>query len=471
LAEDYSDRTLALFPERVEKLGRALGVAEHAIRVFCDAEIRAHIIFQLSKLVSHILRRIRQQLDLPTWDVLVVGRAAGRLKAVSVLDELGQDLLEPLVVLLNNAQGDEEIPEEVAGIVLGHEIPHLSHLGVRARQAKVVLVACEEPMIFEKLQVFAGQTILLTATPEKVDKLLAELWEQTFLLTDLRPPLTTGEPARYVLERLNGIPEAGEIASRLERLLTDASAWDELKAEESIAAFGNLVTQAGPDKDASRDPAVQVDMAMRVDGRLAGCGRRHAVLVTRSARGTGAGLGPARDRAGDSGHDRDHQAAGAEPAMSHSYSRYSRSFSPNKRHATMDNHTRYSASEGLSRRGLLVGSAVVGAGIAALAGATGGASAAASRSSDQQIISFYRREHRLSSSFISCQSLGLKGIWKAFFRSLRYQIIPSASANDRKGIAAQLPGRLAYFSSCISLAGAFDRLHPRRVAAADILRF
>ena len=41
--------------------------------------------------------------------------------------------------------------------------------------------------------------------------------------------------------------------------------------------------------------------------------------------------------------------------------------------------------------------------------------AAASRSSDQQIISFYRREHRLSSSFISCQSLGLKGIWKAFF--------------------------------------------------------
>ena len=65
LAENYSDRMMALFPERVEKLGRALGVAEHAIRVFCDAEIRAHIIFQLSKLVSHILGASANSLACP----------------------------------------------------------------------------------------------------------------------------------------------------------------------------------------------------------------------------------------------------------------------------------------------------------------------------------------------------------------------------------------------------------------------
>jgi len=159
---------MALFPERVEKLGRALGVPEHAIRVFCDAEIRAHIIFQLSKVVSHILRRIRQQLGVPAWDVLVVGRAAGRLKAAGVLGELGEELPEALVVLLGNAQGDEEIPNGIAGIVLAHEIPHLSHLGVRARQAKVVLVACEEATKLEELQAHEGQTISLTATPEKV---------------------------------------------------------------------------------------------------------------------------------------------------------------------------------------------------------------------------------------------------------------------------------------------------------------
>ena len=45
--------------DMVGALGRALGVAEHAIRVFCDAEIRAHLVFQLSKQVSSLLRRSR----------------------------------------------------------------------------------------------------------------------------------------------------------------------------------------------------------------------------------------------------------------------------------------------------------------------------------------------------------------------------------------------------------------------------
>ena len=148
LAEDFSDRITALFPPRVEKLGRALGVAEPAIRVFCDAEIRAHLIFQLSKQVSSLLRRLREQLALPAWDVVVSGRATGRVEIAESLDGLDRDLAEPVLVTLKNAEGDEEIPNGVAGIVLAHDLPHLSHLGVRARQAGVVFVACEEAANF-----------------------------------------------------------------------------------------------------------------------------------------------------------------------------------------------------------------------------------------------------------------------------------------------------------------------------------
>src|SRR5262249_976837 len=50
LAEDFGDRIVALFSIRAEKLGRALGVTEHAIRVFSEADIRRHIVFQISKL-------------------------------------------------------------------------------------------------------------------------------------------------------------------------------------------------------------------------------------------------------------------------------------------------------------------------------------------------------------------------------------------------------------------------------------
>jgi len=59
LAEVYCDKILALFPEKVERLGRALGVAEHAIKGFCEADIRSHLIFQLSKLVALFLKSIR----------------------------------------------------------------------------------------------------------------------------------------------------------------------------------------------------------------------------------------------------------------------------------------------------------------------------------------------------------------------------------------------------------------------------
>ena len=65
LAEDYCDKILGLFPEKVERLGRALGVAEHAIKVYSEADIRSHLVFQLSKLVSLLLRTIRTRMTAP----------------------------------------------------------------------------------------------------------------------------------------------------------------------------------------------------------------------------------------------------------------------------------------------------------------------------------------------------------------------------------------------------------------------
>jgi hypothetical protein len=44
------------------------------------------------------------------------------------------------------------------------------------------------------------------ATSDKVEKVLSELWKQTFLLSDLRPPLTA-DPAQYVLEKLGELAD------------------------------------------------------------------------------------------------------------------------------------------------------------------------------------------------------------------------------------------------------------------------
>ncbi len=212
LAEAYSDRIAALFFRRARDLGRALEVPAHAIQVYCDSEIRGHIVFQLAKLVSSLLRRVREQLELPAWDVLVAGQARGRLRITNLLDDVGQDLREPTVVILSNAEGDEEIPQSVTGIVLGHGIPHLSHLGVRARQAGVVLVTCEEPETFKQLECFDGQSVLLSATPENVECTPAKSSAATTSRAPGRPVLVPEvrlDPKRPWLPLEQVTPESG----------------------------------------------------------------------------------------------------------------------------------------------------------------------------------------------------------------------------------------------------------------------
>ena len=74
-------------------------------------------------------------------------------------------------------------------------------LDPRDRRGEAALSLARAPISYDELLSQLCSTTP-SATPERVDKLLSELWEQTFLLTDLRPPLTTSSPAQYVAERL-----------------------------------------------------------------------------------------------------------------------------------------------------------------------------------------------------------------------------------------------------------------------------
>ena len=169
LCEEYTDKVLKLFNVRVENLGQRLGVKKNAIRVFCEGDIRGNPVFQLSKLVSLLLKNIRKLASLPPWDAIVTGNVTGRLISVDCLDDLTYQVEEDVILLLKKAEGDEVIPSGVSGIILYHHLPHLSHLGVRARQDGVVFVSCEDGESFRKLECFTGERINLNITAEKVN--------------------------------------------------------------------------------------------------------------------------------------------------------------------------------------------------------------------------------------------------------------------------------------------------------------
>lgn len=168
LANVYSDQVLALFPASVEKLGRALGVENHVIQTYTEGDIRGNLVFQLSKIITLLQKAIRHEAELPPWDILVPGTAEGRLVLADLIYDISDTEHEQLIVLLKKAEGDEEIPSGVAGIVLAHEIPHLSHLGVRARQKGVVFVVCEDTEQFHKLTRHVNEFTVLKANAEGV---------------------------------------------------------------------------------------------------------------------------------------------------------------------------------------------------------------------------------------------------------------------------------------------------------------
>lgn len=149
LTEEYSEALLQIFPEKVQILGKALGVPENSVRTYAEAEIRAGVIFQVSKLCTVLLKAVRTALGSQGWDVLVPGAASGTLIQVDkiVPGTLPASLTGPVILVVSKADGDEEVTaagSNIVGVVLLQELPHLSHLGVRARQEKVVFVTCED---------------------------------------------------------------------------------------------------------------------------------------------------------------------------------------------------------------------------------------------------------------------------------------------------------------------------------------
>ncbi|RVW82078.1 Phosphoglucan, water dikinase, chloroplastic [Vitis vinifera] len=82
LTEEYSEVLLQMFPQKVEiyiDARKALGIPENSVRTYTEAEIRAGVIFQVSKLCTLLLKAVRSTLGSQGWDVIVPGAAHGTL--------------------------------------------------------------------------------------------------------------------------------------------------------------------------------------------------------------------------------------------------------------------------------------------------------------------------------------------------------------------------------------------------------
>ena len=154
-------------------LGQAFRLPAHMGDTFVDSIVRAGVPFQLSRFLTPMLRASGAAAGVAAGglDAVVLGVGVGKLVECERLEPgaCGDPKDGPVVALVWSADGDEEVSAagaHVAGVVLARDLPHLSHLAIRARQEKTPLATSEDKAAHLAASALAGTMVTLTVTSD-----------------------------------------------------------------------------------------------------------------------------------------------------------------------------------------------------------------------------------------------------------------------------------------------------------------
>jgi len=186
----------------VPALGKALNIDGHAVAVFVEAELRASVLFQVSKLVQLALQSAKAAAGLPLWTAISAGVATGISVRCDALSEAWSKELPTMgaMIFCTEASGDEELPPRCRGVVVARDLPVLSHLALRARQLGVVFACTAEMPLFEQARSAAGEGKAVRLKVEASGGVQVELVSEAELVSvegkgALAAPSKSAEPA------------------------------------------------------------------------------------------------------------------------------------------------------------------------------------------------------------------------------------------------------------------------------------
>ena len=158
---EWMDRLCHLLQPKAERLGRALQAEPWSISVFSEEVVRGSSLgFALSMLLGQLGPMLRRSARLGAWQVISPGQGCGRLEAVASLASVQRrKFAEPVVLVTDEVKGDEEIPEGVAAVLTSRATDIVSHVAVRARNARVLYAACDDPEILARARALHGRWV------------------------------------------------------------------------------------------------------------------------------------------------------------------------------------------------------------------------------------------------------------------------------------------------------------------------
>lgn len=174
VVESHADALSEAYGNVPVDIADAFGLPEHLGVTHVEAIVRAGVPFQISRYVAPMLRAASDAAGVRPggYDAVSGGTARGVLVECQSLQpgSLGDPATSgPVVALAWTADGDEEVRAagaHVKGVVLARDLPHLSHLAIRARQEKTPLAATEDAAAHAAARALLGREVILEVTPD-----------------------------------------------------------------------------------------------------------------------------------------------------------------------------------------------------------------------------------------------------------------------------------------------------------------
>ncbi|MGO9014085.1 MAG: phosphohistidine-like domain-containing protein [Dissulfurispiraceae bacterium] len=159
---NFIDRYHQLLQPKAESLGKAFHAASWSVSLFTEEVVRGRPAFVLSVLLRKLDALLRKSADLGNWQLISLSSGTGVVETVSHLKSIqGRSFTKPAVVIADDVEGNEEIPEGVIALITPESVDVLSHLAVRARNAHILFAVCYDSDEIATLKSLGGLLIKL----------------------------------------------------------------------------------------------------------------------------------------------------------------------------------------------------------------------------------------------------------------------------------------------------------------------
>lgn len=157
----YVDVYSELIGQKSVVLGTAFGADSHFVDIFAEESIRGSLLFAVSMVLKKIDRVLRRLCDFQPWQIISPKTSVnGKFIKVDSLSAVAYEVYhEPTVLLCEKVTGEEEIPDNVFGVISLTELDALAHVCVRARNNKVLLAVLFDSAELASISGFLGKLV------------------------------------------------------------------------------------------------------------------------------------------------------------------------------------------------------------------------------------------------------------------------------------------------------------------------